>query len=97
MSKRDHPLADALEAAALLEGLQLRRDGGPTPEQVDKARVDLRAAPYADTLMFGGPSGDLRAAFTANANAIAVLANAPGGVRFAGHRIDLTGRWGDDE
>lgn len=90
-------LADALEAAALLEGLAVKRQGGTTPEQADRARADLNAAPFADVLMFGGDTAQLRAAFTANANALAVLANAPGGVKFAGRRIDLTGLWEGQE
>lgn len=89
-------LADALEAAAILEGLELLKQGGPTEEQVDAARAKLAAAPYADVLMFGGDSGQLRAAFAANAEALAVLSHAPGGVKFAGgriDRIDRTGLW----
>jgi len=94
----DRPLlADALEAAAILEGLAIKHQGGVTPEQADQARAALAAAPFADVLMFGGNSEQLRAAFAANANALAVLANATGGVKFAGHRIDHTEQWSHDD
>lgn len=82
-------LTVALDAAVPFQILELQRQGGPSKDDIEKAReFGSELASKADTLLYGGKKGEAGRLFNQTARAIAVLAFCPGGVTFAGSHYD---------
>ena len=81
--------ADLIEAAVLLEILELKRYGGPDSYQIEEAQRRLRAfkenGDDVDVFIKGPHT---RTAFRVYVEVLAVLAFAPGGVVFCGRRFE---------
>ena len=81
--------ADLIEAAVLLEIMELQRHGGPDPWQVEEAQRRLRAireSNESEAMLFA--SNATPSVFRATAEALAVLVFCPGGVVFCGRRFE---------
>lgn len=77
----------AIDAAVELRILELTRAGGPDEDDFARVRANARiVASASDVMMFGskGEPGKAAEVFAVVADALAVMAFVPGGVKFAG-------------
>jgi len=86
----DHLLAIALSAAVPLRIAEYKARGGPGDDDFARVRASANTiAERADNLMYRGKKpGEAAQLFNTLADALAVLAFCPGGVRFAGARYE---------
>lgn len=76
-----HPLGPSLALAVPLEIARLQRQGGPSADDVRRARAaGEQIAERGDVLLYGGAKGEATALFVQLVRALAVLAFRPGGV-----------------
>jgi hypothetical protein len=86
----DDLLKTMLGMSVFLQIEQIRKHGGPTPEDMKRAQEtsDILGE-HGDILLYGGGKpGECADQFNRTAHAIAVLAFAPGGVTLFGQTFD---------
>lgn len=82
-------LAIVMSAAVPLRIAELRAAGGPSEDDISRARSFAHTlAEEGDTLQFGGRKGRAAELFNSLAHALAVLSFCPGGVTFCGQRYE---------
>lgn len=81
----NHPLRAHLSLAVPLLIMDLQRQGGPTEHQI--AEMRRRGIVSADYMLFGSEPGEAAELVTQLAEAIAVLAFAPGGIEVFGFKF----------
>ncbi|MCC6454476.1 MAG: hypothetical protein IT328_05995 [Caldilineaceae bacterium] len=88
-----HPLPVALAMAVPIQINELAARGGPSDTEWELARqwADTLAE-RGDVLLYGGKKGEAATLFGEFANAVAVLAFAPGGIRIFGQHFDAQER-----
>lgn len=86
------PLAIALSAAVPLRVAEYRARGGPSAADYDRVRgnAELVASGSDGAMYRGNRKGHAAKVFAAIADALAVMAFCPGGVRFCGSRYEAT-------
>lgn len=89
-SESGHPLFSAMSAAVPLRIEALKQKGGPSDEDLKRAReVGVLLAEKGDVFLFGGgKKGEAADLFNKVAEAVAVLAFCPGGVKLFGSTFE---------
>jgi len=90
----NHVLTLTLMAAVPLRIAEIRKRGGPTDADFQRAKdFSLVLAEKGDILQFGGgKKGEVAVLFNRLADALAVMAFVPGGVRFDGQHWESKSR-----